>query len=1242
MKDSPIVREAIKIIKGYNEELGKVTEGIVNGGGVTGEELEKGKVGKTVPFSPAAPTDTSWRSKKVIVDSTKVNLGKNFEKDPEFIALLDVFVHEAVHLGQIISTGRIEPEGNVRKRRVENERGAYSEDKKFKEELKRTLETIRNNITHGLDPKTGVPESYQIFCGCTVGELDKLIEKCKDDIKCKKETLDILNKYPNVDMDKDGKTGTPEDLAAVEKWLTGNQIILEGSTPMIALYLSSERPQIKQYNPATEQEVDLDTRIPYPLAMEVLTDIQGHKVLLIGGIDGVINPSGIIRGFWDLDSDGFFDEASAVTFVEGVPSLKSASNFTTDANGNLLVYDSESCALYPLADTNDDLIPDTLVTTSVIPFNPVVFEHIAEIKRFGDYLIGYQRFIVPLSGDAEVVYVQDQDDDGFYETIRRLKPSDFPFLYPSFYSEPFTGKVSLSVLAAKNHRVEVWKVDSTGQTISLLGEATTGSNNMAVVELAEALGTNWYLKVIDRDVYLESVVRRTEAPYPVVYNYSECFDTPAGGARIVAFGDCLQSINRVTFGETDAAVVSKSDTSIVLTTPAFQQEGYCYVKFYYDNLFTYGPNFFSSSVVPPSGEIIVSPTGNDQTGDGSWYNPYRTIQTAINATSVGHTVIVRDGIYTGFGNRDLDFGGKAITVRSENGPANCVIDCEGAVSRGFYFHSGETANSVVARFTIRNGNRDTYYGGGIFCEDASPMIMGCVIRGNIAAWGGGIFCRRSSAVIVNCILTENTGVYDSGGFWCSDNCDITISNCLIACNTGYAGGGIGCTQNSKLTVTNCTISGNTASQVGGGIYCWSSDVVVNNGIIWGNSAGLRGNQIRVNVPGGTVTLNYCDFANGTNDISVGGTGSVTPVSSINLDPLFVNAMSGNYHLQAISPCIDRGNNNYASGISTDLDGNPRLADGNSPPDGTATIDIGAYELNSPGGSDVIVYLPFGVTATFSQITGAGSTTLTVSEDPPIPPYGFEALGDVYDISTTAIYSGTITLSIPYSQVVGEEFLRLWQYDSGAEEWVKVPTQWTDAISNIIHAHVDHLTLFAIFRDNRPPEISVTVAPNYLWPPNHKMVDITATVIVSDNCDPQPTVMLTSVISNESDNANGAGDGNTVNDIQGAKIGVADYNFSLRAERAGSGSGRIYTIIYTATDAFGNNASATAIVRVPHDASEKELSLGEEYSPQTGRGGCSLDADFTGGSADTIGYFVPLMLFFGTVVGLRLGRRGITQ
>jgi hypothetical protein len=104
--------------------------------------------------------------------------------------------------------------------------------------------------------------------------------------------------------------------------------------------------------------------------------------------------------------------------------------------------------------------------------------------------------------------------------------------------------------------------------------------------------------------------------------------------------------------------------------------------------------------------------------------------------------------------------------------------------------------------------------------------------------------------------------------------------------------------------------------------------------------------------------------------------------------------------------------------------------------------------------------------------------------------------------------------------------------------------------------------------------AVSVTPNVLWPANHKYVNVTATVVVSDNFDPNPTVELVSIESNEPDD--GLGDGDTANDI----VIVDAFHFKLRAERSGTDEGRIYTITYKVTDDCGNETYATVTVSVP--------------------------------------------------------------
>lgn len=116
-------------------------------------------------------------------------------------------------------------------------------------------------------------------------------------------------------------------------------------------------------------------------------------------------------------------------------------------------------------------------------------------------------------------------------------------------------------------------------------------------------------------------------------------------------------------------------------------------------------------------------------------------------------------------------------------------------------------------------------------------------------------------------------------------------------------------------------------------------------------------------------------------------------------------------------------------------------------------------------------------------------------------------------------------------------------------------------------------------DKVPPTLNIRVDKSTLWPPNHKMVPIHVTVEAFDADSGIASVLLTSITSNEPDN--GLGDGDTAHDIQGAEFGTNDTDFHLRAERSGTGTGRVYTITYTATDHAGNVTVATATVTVPH-------------------------------------------------------------
>lgn len=114
-----------------------------------------------------------------------------------------------------------------------------------------------------------------------------------------------------------------------------------------------------------------------------------------------------------------------------------------------------------------------------------------------------------------------------------------------------------------------------------------------------------------------------------------------------------------------------------------------------------------------------------------------------------------------------------------------------------------------------------------------------------------------------------------------------------------------------------------------------------------------------------------------------------------------------------------------------------------------------------------------------------------------------------------------------------------------------------------------------------PEILATASPSRLWPPNHHMVEVGLAITAVDLCGPS-SLSLVSVSSNEPDDAPGGGDGSTTGDIQVVQAGTEAASYLLRAERDGSGDGRVYSFVYQAVDVLGNMSQRTLPIVVPHD------------------------------------------------------------
>jgi hypothetical protein len=320
--------------------------------------------------------------------------------------------------------------------------------------------------------------------------------------------------------------------------------------------------------------------------------------------------------------------------------------------------------------------------------------------------------------------------------------------------------------------------------------------------------------------------------------------------------------------------------------------------------------------------------------------------------------------------------------------SNCVVSFNHAVNHyedpvaaGGGTYGGTLSNCTLSSNSASSYSTDfpvqaTAYGGGAY----DCALNSCTLSGNSAAShnteyyydtctadGGGAY----NCLLNNCTLVGNsasaynerpdygTCTADGGGAY---NC--LLNNCalvgnsasahdddgVIGTSSAYGGGAEGC------TLKNCTLSGNSASAYGGFYFitCTADgggayNCLLNNCTLAGNSANAS-NSIVVNNrypkaygAGAEIChLDNCILYLNTVNTSLAQYEQNYYSSTLNncwtTDPLFVDTNGwANLRLQSNSPCINAGNNGYASG-STDLDGNPRIVGG--------TVDIGAYEYQS--------------------------------------------------------------------------------------------------------------------------------------------------------------------------------------------------------------------------------------------------------------------------------------------------------
>ena len=298
-------------------------------------------------------------------------------------------------------------------------------------------------------------------------------------------------------------------------------------------------------------------------------------------------------------------------------------------------------------------------------------------------------------------------------------------------------------------------------------------------------------------------------------------------------------------------------------------------------------------------------------GSGSQADPFCSIQDAINAASGTDEVIVAPGTYGPM----INLNGKAITVRSSDGPGVTTIDGGGSLYSMVTCDSGEGPDTVLEGFTVTGGiglfgngmfnnnassptvvnctftgmsligngggmrnsggsnptvtnctfsGNQADNGGGMYNDGGSnPTVIDCIFSGNQADNdGGGMYNLGTSPTVINGTFSGNIAVGDGGGVYNDDGSNPTVANCVFYDNEAYIGGGMGNADNTEVTVTNCTFNLNTGTVYGGGMWNTSSTATVVGCTFAENSVSVMFGGGMYNLAA-DVTVTNCIFWNNT-------------------------------------------------------------------------------------------------------------------------------------------------------------------------------------------------------------------------------------------------------------------------------------------------------------------------------------------------------------------------------------------
>jgi hypothetical protein len=310
--------------------------------------------------------------------------------------------------------------------------------------------------------------------------------------------------------------------------------------------------------------------------------------------------------------------------------------------------------------------------------------------------------------------------------------------------------------------------------------------------------------------------------------------------------------------------------------------------------------------------------------DGS--GDFPVIQSALIAASAGDTIELGDGTFTGDGNRDLDFSGKALTLLSRSGnPETCVINCGGIQSephRGFDFHSGEGGDSRVQAITVTGAyaadggivrctdfsspyfancvferSEAAHLGGGFFLVDSSVRIEGCYFHFLSSDGGGALWSVRGQPQLRRCTIAVVYGPV--GGAITTNDSDVELIDCVISSSLGAVGGAI-LAQGGTIRLTGCTITDAVAEGGNAAILAAGGDIRLHRCLV----TYTRDNAFAVQCTGGTVELSCCDlFANGNGDWVGCIADQYLRDGNFDADPFYCDHDGGDLSLHEGSPCL---------------------------------------------------------------------------------------------------------------------------------------------------------------------------------------------------------------------------------------------------------------------------------------------------------------------------------------------------